>query len=77
MTKNSILKTITSLEKRNINTENNNNKTKAKLPKEITEDLINNSLNDIFNFYSSLFDNNSVNNKYIDFDSFKKFCKDF
>jgi hypothetical protein len=77
MTKNSILKTITSLEKRNINTENNNNKTKAKLPKEITEDLIKNSLNDIFNFYSSLFDNNSENNKYIDFDSFKKFCKDF
>ena len=74
-TKSSLLKTITSKEK---DSKILFNKNKSELKKlftiELTEEVINNALNEIFNFYSS---SNEFDNEYIDLNLFNKFCKDF
>ena len=74
-TKSSLLKTITSKEK---DSKILFNKNKSELKKlftiELTEEVINNALNEIFNFYSS---SNEFDNECIDLNLFNKFCKDF
>ena len=89
-TKNSILQTISSKEKDNqMFIEGKAKRKTATISFELTPDLINNALNEIFSFYSSLSNNNNFNtninnnnseldnNSYINYNTFKKFCIDF
>ena len=74
-TKSSLLKTITSKEKDSkILYNKNKNELKKLFTIELTEEVINNALNEIFNFYSS---SNEFDNECIDLNLFNKFCKDF
>ena len=75
-TKSSILQTITSMEKdsKRIFTKNKN-EFKKLFTVELTDEVINNALDEIFNFYTSL--NKESDSTYIDLDLFKRFCKDF
>ena len=74
-TKSSLLKTITSKEKDSkILFNKNKNELKKLFTIELTEEVINNALNEIFNFYSS---SNEFDNECIDLNLFNKFCKDF
>ena len=81
-TKNSILKTISSKEKDNQMYTDSKSKRVTTLSVELSPDLIENALNEIFSFFSSLNNNNNINtdsdiNDFITFDLFKKFCNDF
>ena len=75
-TKSSILQTITSMEKdsKRIFTKNKN-EFKKLFTVELTDEVINNALDEIFNFYTSL--NKESDSTYIDLDLFKRFLKDF
>ena len=74
-TKSSLLKTITSKEKDSkILYNKNKNELKKLFTIELTEEVINNALKEIFNFYSS---SNEFDNECIDLNLFNKFCKDF
>ena len=80
-TKNSILKTISSKEKDNQMHTDSKSKRITTLSVELSPDLIENALNEIFSFFSSLNNSNNVddldNNNFITYDLFKKFCNDF
>ena len=80
-TKNSILKTISSKEKDNQMYTDSKSKRITTLSVELSPDLIENALNEIFSFFSSLNNSNNVddldNNNFITYDLFKKFCNDF
>ena len=80
-TKNSILKTISSKEKDNQMHTDSKSKRITTLSVELSPDLIENALNEIFSFFSSLNNRNNVddldNNNFITYDLFKKFCNDF
>ncbi len=80
-TKNSILKTISSKEKDNQMYTDSKSKRITTLSVELSPDLIENALNEIFSFFSSLNNRNNVddldNNNFITYDLFKKFCNDF
>ena len=72
-----ILKTISNKEKETQRFKDYKNKSKL-FSFQLNDDIINNALNDMFSFYSSLFNNNDAdNNSLISFKSFQKFCKDF
>ena len=73
-TKNSILKTISSKEKDNNIYKDPKLKIKFFNNIELTQDIINKALNEIFSFYSTL---NNNNDSLLYFETFKKFCKDF
>ena len=80
-TKNSILKTISSKEKDNQMYTDSKSKKITTLSVELSPDLIENALKEIFSFFSSLNNSNNVddldNNNFITYDLFKKFCNDF
>ena len=80
-TKNSILKTISSKEKDNQMHTDSKSKRITTLSVELSPDLIENALKEIFSFFSSLNNSNNVddldNNNFITYDLFKKFCNDF
>jgi len=80
-TKNSILKTISSKEKDNQMYTDSKSKRITTLSVELSPDLIENALKEIFSFFSSLNNSNNVddldNNNFITYDLFKKFCNDF
>ena len=84
-TKNSILQTISSKEKDNQTYTDSKTKRRTTFSIELSPDLIENALSEIFSFYSSLNNcNNNLNNDLDDnnnpliiYDSFKKFCNDF
>ena len=78
LTKDSIFTTISNMEKDSYIFSDSKSKLKTTISVELSPDLIETALNEIFSFYSKS-DNNSENdnNNYIFFDSFKKFCRDF
>ena len=77
-TKDSIFTTISNMEKDSYIFSDSKSKLKTTISVELSPDLIETALNEIFSFYSKS-NNNSENdnNNYIFFDSFKKFCRDF
>ena len=74
-TKSSLLQTITSKEKDSkILFSRNKTELKKIFCTELTDEVINTALNEIFNFYSSF---NELDNELISLDLFNKFCQDF
>ena len=78
-TKDSIFTTISNMEKDSYIFSDSKSKLKTTISVELSPDLIETALNEIFSFYSKSNNNsdNDNNNNYIFFDSFKKFCRDF
>ena len=74
-TKSSLLQTITSKEKDSkILFSRNKTELKRIFSTELTDEVINTALNEIFNFYSSF---NELDNELISLDLFNRFCQDF